>query len=368
MSKDQMTPKERATAIANGESADRAPCNPNIANGTARVLGCKISEFSTDPKVFAQAQMSCVERFGSDSVRVFTDLFTWPEAMGAKVVIPEDDTADLVEPAIHDIKDIAKLKPADPYKDGRLPVHVEAMKWLKELSKDTMAGVGAGVSGPFTLAFSLIGFDEMLRMVHKNPEAVHKLCELSLETSTNYADAAIDIGCGPAISEPMSSCTVVSPKIFKEFSLPYMKRLCDHIHDRGVKPVVHICGQTDKIWEDIANLGIGGWSIDNVASIEDCKNLVGDKCKIMGNVDPAAVMYMGTPLDVRIGTLESLKAGWDNKCGFMVMSGCSLPIETPFENIDAMMDTMRDVGYPIKEERIDELMEEAQALKAKEGE
>ena len=85
----------------------------------------------------------------------------------------------------------------------------------------------------------------------------------------------------------------------------------------------------------------------------------------MGNVDPAAVMYMGTPLDVRIGTLESLKAGWDSPKGFMVMSGCSLPIETPFENIDAMMQTMRDVGYPINPERIDELMEEALAQKSK---
>ena len=366
MSKDQMTPKERAEAIANGQQADRMPCNPNIANGTARVLGCKISEFSSDPKVFAQAQMACVERFGTDSIRVFTDLFTWPEAMGAKVDIPEDDTADLIEPAIHDVKDIDKLHPADPYKDGRLPVHVEAMKWLKELSKDTCAAVGVGVSGPFTLAFSLIGFDEMLRMVHKNPEAVHKLCELALETSIAYSDVAIELGCGPAISEPMSSCTVVSPKIFREFSLPYMKRLIDHIHEKGGNPVVHICGQTDRIWEDLANLGIAGWSIDNVASIEECKRLVGDKCKIMGNVDPSATMYMGTPTDVRIGTLESLKAGWDSPKGFMVMSGCSLPVETPFENIDSMMQTMRDVGYPVKPERIDELLEEALYQKNKE--
>ena len=365
MSADKMSSYERTQAIAKGEQADRLPCNPNIANGTARVLGCKISEFATDPKAFAKAQMACVDRFGTDSVRVFTDLFTWPEAMGAKIVQPEDDTADLIEPAIHDVKDIGKLRPADPYKDGRLPVHLEAMKWLKEYSDGIMGGVGAGVTGPFTLAFSLIGFDEMLRMCRKDPESVHKLCEVSLETCIAYADAAVEIGCGPAISEPMSSCTVVSPKVFREFSLPYMKRLIEHLHEKNVMPVVHICGQTNKIWEDIANLGIGGWSIDNVASIEECKSLVGDKCKIMGNVDPGAVVYAGTPLDVRIGTLESLKAGWDNPKGFMVMSGCSLPVETPFENIDAMMDTMREVGYPADPDKIDAMLEEARAQKAK---
>ena len=42
-------------------------------------------------------------------MRVFTDLFPWPEAMGAKVICPEDNTVDLLEPAIADAKDIGKL-------------------------------------------------------------------------------------------------------------------------------------------------------------------------------------------------------------------------------------------------------------------
>lgn len=40
----QMTPKERAAAMAKGEEVDRLPCNPNVANGVARVYGCKISD------------------------------------------------------------------------------------------------------------------------------------------------------------------------------------------------------------------------------------------------------------------------------------------------------------------------------------
>lgn len=365
MSADAMTPLERAKAIANGEQADRMPCNPNIANGTARVYGCKISEFSQDGKTIAKAQMATYERFGLDSLRVFTDLFTWPEAMGAKVCIFEDETADLIEPAIHSVNEIKKLRPADPYKDGRLPIHLEAMKWLKEYSDGIMPGLGAAVVGPFTNAFFLLGTDEVLRLIHKDPESVHQLCRISLETCIAWSDAVIDLGLGPAISEPMSSCTVVSPKVFREFSLPYLTQLIEHMKSRGVNPVVHICGQTDRIWEDVANIGIGGFSIDNVASIEDCKKLVGEKTKIMGHVDPGSVMYAGTPLDVRIGTLESLRAGWDNPKGFMVMSGCSLPVDTPFENIDSMMDTMREVGYPVDANKVEDMYERALAEKAK---
>ena len=79
-------------------------------------------------------------------------------------------------------------------------------------------------------------------------------------------------------------------------------------------------------------------------------------------------MFGGTPLDVRIGTLQSLKAGWDSPKGFMVMSGCSLPVDSPFENIDAMMDTVREVGYPVSIDRIDAMLEEALYQKQKEEE
>lgn len=367
MLRDELTPVQRAAAIAKGEGVDRMPCNPNIANGVARVYGCKISDFNTDPVAIAKAQMATYERFGSDSLRIFTDLFTWPEAMGAKVICPEDDTVDLLEPAIHDISEIGKLRPADPLKDGRLPVHVEAMKYLKEYA-DGIVGCSAGVCGPFTLAFFLIGVDKMLKMCRKDPESVHKLCRIALETCKNYAAVAMEIGLNPTISEPMSSCTVVSPKVFRELSLPYLKELVEFIQAGGYNPVIHICGQTDRIWQDCADLGIAGWSIDNVASIADCKAAVGDKCKIMGNVDPGSIMFAGTPLDVRIGTLQSLKAGWDSPKGFMVMSGCSLPVDTPFENVDAMMDTVREVGYPVSEDKIDAMLEEALFLKQKEEE
>ncbi|MEL7635488.1 MULTISPECIES: uroporphyrinogen decarboxylase family protein [Sporomusa] len=353
---DQMTPAQRAAAIAKGSLADRLPCNPNIANGTARIYGCKISEFKHNPKAIAQAQMAAYHKFGGDSLRIFTDLFPWAEAMGATVSYPEDDTADLLKPAIVSVQDIDKLRPADPYKDGRLPVQLEAMKYLKELAKDEVP-CSAGIVGAFTNAFFLFSTNETLKLIHKNPQAVHKLCRVSLETCKAYAQAALDIGLNPTISEPMSSCTVVSPKVFREFSLPYLKELVEFIKSYGPNPVIHICGQTKKIWKDVADLGIGGMSIDNVASLQECKLAIGSQTKIMGNVDPGGIMYSGTPQDVRLKTLEGILDAYDSPKGYVVMSGCSLPVETPLENIQMMMDTVREVGYPVCPERVIEMIQ-----------
>lgn len=357
--KDQMTPRERAAALAKGEPVDRLPCNPNIANGVARIYGCRISEFNTDAKVLAEAQIAAYRRFGSDSIRIFTDLFPFAEAMGATVKLPLDETADLDQPAISDVSQIDQLQPANPYTDGRLPVQIEAMKYLVDKVGDEI-GCSVGVVGAFTNAFFLLGVEKTLSLLHKDPESVHKLCKVSLETSKAYAAAAMELGLTPAISEPMSSCTVVSPDTFREFSLPYLQELVDFIKSKGRGAIIHVCGQTNKIWHDLADMGIAGLSIDNVASLADCKREVGDKTKILGNVDPGGVLYAGTPLDVRLKTLEGILDTYDSPKGYVVMSGCSLPVETPLENIQAMLDTVREVGYPVQTDRVEAMMADCQ--------
>lgn len=352
---DKMTPLERAAAIAKGGEVDRLPCNPNMANGVARVYGCKISEFNTNAKILAAAQISSYRRFGYDSVRIFTDLFTWCEAMGAKVKFPDDDTADLLTPAISDVKDIGKLQPANPYKDCRLPVHLEAMKYLiEEVGHEV--GCSGGVVGPFTNAFFLVGVDNALKMITKNPEAIHALCRVSLETCKNFAEAVINLGLTPTISEPMSSCTVVSPKTFREFSAPYLKELVDFIKGKEKGVIMHICGKSSYIWKDIADMGVSGFSIDNVASLTECKHAIGHRVRILGNVDPGGVVYCGTPWDVRLKILECIAECYDSPRGYTPMSGCSLPVETPLENVQAMMDTVREVGYPVLPEKVEAMI------------
>ncbi len=345
MVKDRMTSLERITAYGREQNIDRLPCNPNIANGAARVIGCKVSEFKDNGELIARAHIEAYRMFKYDGVRIFTDLYVQAEAMGARVFYPADDTADLEAPAISDVSEIAGVQPADPHRDGRLPSHLEAARILIDTVGNEVSCSG-GVVGPFTTAFFLIGVEKMTRLLVRNPEAVHTLCKISLETSLRYADAFIDIGLTPTISEPLSSTTIVNPKHFKEYSAPYLKQLIDHIHSKGKSVTLHICGKTEKIWDDMVEAGADCLSIDNVASLNGCKKRVGDKVRIMGNVDPSGIMYAGTAEDVRKATIECVREAYDNPRGYIICSGCSLPIDTPFENIQAMMDTARDIGDP----------------------
>lgn len=345
---------DRAKAYANGEPVDRLLCSPGVDVTAARIYGCPISDFSKSGKILADAQIAAYREFGYDGINIFTDLFTWCEASGCEVTIPYDGTPDLKTPAISKVNQICQLQPADPYHDGRLPVHLDAMKYLKDQVGDEV-DCSATVIGPFTNTFFFMGVNETLKLLIKNPEVVHAMCRISLETCKRYAAAVIKEGLTPGISDPMSSCTVVSPGTFREFSKPYLAELIDSIKTLGITPSVHICGQTDKIWEDLVSLGISGLSVDNVVDLCACKNAIGDRIRIAGNVDPSGVMFNGTPALVREKTLACMKAAYDSPKGYIVMSGCSLPADTPPANIKAMVDTVAEVGYPVTLERIEKL-------------
>ena len=351
MPADQMTPIERLTAYGREEQVDRLPCVPIVGNTSARVLGVKVSDFRGNGRLIAEAQIAAYKRFGYDIIRIFTDLYTQAEAMGAKVRYPDDETAYLEEPAIADVSRISSLEPADPYKDGNLPQHIEAMKIaVAKVGKEVT--VTGAVTGPFTNASFLVGPEQLVRLVGKNPPAVHQLCEVSLETALRYSKAVIDCGCTPSLTDAMSSCTIISPKQFAEFSLPYLKRLIDYIHGRGKTVTLHICGKTAKIWELMVEAGADCISIDNAASLLEAKQKVGDRVRLMGNVKPSEVMLQGTPQDVRHAVIECVRDAHGSPKGLIIASGCSLPTETPFANIDAMLDTVREIGYPVHAERL----------------
>jgi uroporphyrinogen decarboxylase len=316
-----------------------------VGNTAARVVGVKVSEFRGNGRLIAKAHIAAYRLFGYDNIRIFTDLYSLAEAMGAKIIYPEDETAYLDAPALSDESGIDALVPADPRKDGNLPQLLDAAEIVLE-AVGSEAPVTGAVTCPFTTASFLIGTEKLTRMTIKNPEAVHKLCELALQSALNYAKALIDAGVSPSLTDPMSSGTVIGGKHFAAFSFPYLKRLIDYIHGRDRAVTLHICGKTDHIWDLMADAGADCISIDNEASLAGAKEKVGHKLRLMGNVHPTAVMLDGTTEDVKKAVAECVRQAADSPKGLIIASGCSLPTETPFDNIHAMMDAAREIGYP----------------------
>ncbi|MEO0077843.1 MAG: uroporphyrinogen decarboxylase family protein, partial [candidate division WOR-3 bacterium] len=217
-----------------------------VANHAARLEGFAISEAVTQADVLARVLYSAYRFYGSDMVLVFADTVVEAEAMGAQVLIPEDDDPFVLSPAR-----VAKIEPADPEKDGRMPVVLEATRRLVKLLADE-APVLTSLKGPFSLAAFLRGVENFLADLLDNPRRARYYLDVATENQIRFAGAIIKAGGIPFIGDPVASGSMIGPTMFREFAQPHLARLVRVIHEQGVKVGLHICGDTRQSLPDMA--------------------------------------------------------------------------------------------------------------------
>jgi len=341
---DEMTPKERMDAFAEGKDIDRIPCSPFLGESCAPIFGHSIAEHNHSIQAIVDTAIGSFEKFRPDSIGIGPGLQGIPEAMGCKVGFPENNTPFISQTAIKDYSEIDKLRPIDPYKDGRISYFLEGLKITNERIGNEVY-VGSSMGGPFTTAAFLRGTENFLKDMSKNPEMAHQLLEISTESVIRYIDAVCDLGLSVSIAEPIASCTMISSKRFREFAKPYLKKCMDRIIERrGAGTTLHICGRTKKIWADMVDIGIGNLSLDNIDDIGELKEQFGDKVCLIGNVDPVERIMRGSREDIYAAAKECIRKAHDNPKGYVLSTGCDVPIGTNPDKILALMDAARIYG------------------------
>ena len=111
----------------------------------------------------------------------------------------------------------------------------------------------------------------------------------------------------------------------------------------GIFTVVHTCGDTAKILESLAEYDCCGFEFDHKTDPMAAQHKVGARHVLFGNVDPSAVLALGTPALVRQKTRELISV-WKPQGRFVLNSGCALPSSTPPENIRAFIETAHEFG------------------------
>lgn len=339
---DTMTPKERVLGMLQGRKADRIPSAPLLLNHCSRVTGVTISTFNSDAGVMGEAQVRAWERYGHDMPLMFTTTSTVAEAMGTKLFFPEDDAPWVDKPLVEKPEDMDKVKVADPWHDGRLPVYLEAARHvIREIGDKVF--VGCIFAAPFTTAAHLRGTETLIRETYKNPGLVNALLELAKSSALNMIDALAEIGVVPVIVEPVASASLISPRQFEKFALPHLTEIVERAHQKGSPICLHICGKTLPIIEMMAATGADILSIDQI-DMKAMKDLVGDKTCLLGNVKPAETLLKGTPEMVMAEVKEIIEKAGDSSRGLIVSSGCEVPFNAPPENIDALLNAARIYG------------------------
>lgn len=346
-----MTPKERMTAFAKGYEIDRIPCSPRMGDSMASFIGIPLKEYYHSAERMIELEIALFKRLRHDSVSVSTTLRGVAEAMGSKMNYPDNGISYLSAPIVSNVNEIDNLKSSDPEKDGKLPLVIKALKVIQSKIGHEV-NVGAVLAGPFSTALSVVGAENLLKWMLKYPKKIHTLMQIITESNNRFIEKIAELGIGISFTDPVSSTSLISVKQFNEFSAPYIKKNVDNMKTlTGNSGSIHICGKSKEIWKSVIDTGISNFSIDNVEDLVDAKEIMGDWIIISGNVPPVDIMQLGTREDVLNSAKECIKKAYRSKKGYMLSSGCQVPVNTPIENLEALMDASRIYGsYPINEE------------------
>lgn len=141
---------------------------------------------------------------------------------------------------------------------------------------------------------------------------------------------------------PMRSCRpFISPDMFKEYSWPGLKQIIEALHKAGIKSVVHCDANWDSIMHHFTELPKGSvhLELDGVTDIFKAHAAVEGWQSVRGDV-PASMLAFGTPDDVS-AYCDKLVTELGMRGGFMLGSGCEVPLNAKVENVKAMMAAVR---------------------------
>lgn len=332
--------KERYLNALERKENNIVPVTPIIGHYAATFSDYTIKEFTKNPDIMAKSLLNTQNYFGYDAIYIAADTWINAEAMGCNVNFPEDNPAE-GEQLLDSKKDIDKLKVPDPKKDGRWPIMLKAASIVIEKNDDETCIVGNIDQSPFTLAAEIRGIENLMIDLKKDPDFVYELLEICSKSVIVYGKAMAKRGVhvlntGDSLAQP------IGPKYYKQFALPYEKKVFEELKEKTNLPVtLHICGDTTKILEYIPQTKADGFEVDHAVKLQKAFDKIGDKISLIGNIDPVGVLNNKTPDQVKKHTLEMLKK-YSNKQGFILASGCTIAPGNPPGNIEAMVNTARE--------------------------
>lgn len=349
--KDKMTPIERAKAISNGDDYDRIAIDPFLGEIKARYIGKNTREYWLSEDNLVEAEVKAFNRFSADGMGVGPNAYGIAEAIGIIPYYPEQGLIYVEKHKIDAIEEVDNLDIIN-LDSGNLRMYYNATARLRELG-DGICPVGASLSGPLTLAAFVLGTEKLLKAMIRKPDQVHKFLKYIEECVKLVVDEFSKLDISFSMADPIASNTMISPRMYKKYAFPYSKSICDYVIEKtGKAPSYHVCGNTEKSWEDIKKIDFGLFSIDNEMDIEKTCEFFKTTHAIAGNVDPVAIICNGTKDMIEQEVIRCIKAGKKCEKGYVLAPGCNLPLSTSDENIDAFMDAGRKYSKKIMDGKI----------------
>jgi hypothetical protein len=366
---------------------DRVPVAPMIYYFAAFYAGITVHELWSDPKKYAYAIDKCYRDLGPwdiyypiNPVNPTAYVFILPMKIKYPGIdLPPDNICQTIEEEIMGADEYAGF--ARSRAPGALLKYLDFMLTLAcRVQREPVDGIGAKLGILRKLLQQIPAWREEFKKWRQRGVAIqHGLCaESPLDTfsmSRGVVDFSYDLMERPddireaamALSDGYVRVTdyftrltgvrralvfchrtsndFMSPKHFREYALPPLKRIVDGLVGRGITPLLHCDGNWEKNLDYLHELPRARvvLQFDGRTDMARAKQIIGDHCCIFGDV-PAVMLAFGSKEQVTEYCRKLIETAGKGG-GFILAAGCEIAPNARPENVKAMIDAVKQFGY-----------------------
>ncbi|MDP6560371.1 MAG: uroporphyrinogen decarboxylase family protein [Candidatus Binatia bacterium] len=372
----QMSSEERIQAAIDLKETDRVPITMMCPFFAARYAGIPAEEFMDDKEKYHYAMDRTFDDFGGWDAMWATggiDYVNSAFMFGMKMRypgkdLPADTPFQLVEEPIIDVEDydvilergwsafsgeiMARVRPElfggaerrQRIKEARVTWSAQLARDIRRWQERGVAPIVGGFTGfPFATLSLMRGLEDLTVDLYRVPDKVQAVLE-------DIAEKAIGSGIAQVkasgirrvfIADTRSCAGMLSLKFFERFSFPFMKKIVSTFAEEGIVSVLHF----DQDWTRNLPYFLEFppksciLQLDGATNIFRAKEVLGEHMCIQGDV-PASLLALGTPGEVK-EYIQRLIEEVGRGGGYILSSGCEVPVNARPENVRAMLESVR---------------------------
>lgn len=378
MVKETMTPFERMEAAVKLEPLDRIPCAPLMdVYFPSRYKGWTTSQGLYNMRKGFHAIVDVYDDLGGWDGMILPgySLPLTPHAYSGvatgKTINPgrelgEDEVAQFVETVAltrQDYDDIINLgwngfrmKVKDrfnPYPEERIigwtQNQMEQYKYELEFwrNRGIRSLCGAITQSPLMILSTSRTLLEITKDIYRIPDKLEAVMEAMLDDLIADTIEAAKISGEPGVMLVMErgGCFYYSLEVYERFEYPHMKKMVEAFAREGLITVMHLDQDYTlnlPYFKDLpAKMVVA--ELDSMTDIFKAKEALKGHMCIAGDV-PAALSALGTPEEVEEYCKKLIDVVGEGG-GFILSSGCTVPVDCKIENLKAMVNTAKSY-YP----------------------
>ena len=243
-------------------------------------------------------------------------------------------------PLEHPFSSPSKLDSADTALKGKALDAVQAYHITAKAGTD-LAILG-NITGPLTKASVLMDMNVLSLALHDDMDFVKDVIRIGTESTKSYLEMIRDDIDAVFLASASDNPSLFGNDILNAVTVPFLKDMVDFIHSMGKYAIYHPHGDyTDKAVMDLVTAtGIDCFQFAENNDPRKIKEIIGDRCIVMGGTNIIPTLYSGTPEEIRSETMRYLDIFRGSR--YIFTCSCALQRNTPMQSVKEMCGLARN--------------------------